>query len=83
MRHDAILRLIFLFLLFLAGEAVEQIVDPLVILGQMHILTPLAVMFEWQFVVISYGEVDLIFINQFGNTVNDNKKKIVIKMKLK
>ena len=44
LRHDAILRLIFLFLLFLlflAGEAVEQMVDPLVILGQMHILTPL------------------------------------------
>ena len=31
----------FISFFFLAGEAVEQIVDPLVILGQMHILTPL------------------------------------------
>ena len=45
-RHDAVLRLMFsffflFFLLFLAGQAVEQIVDPPVILDQMHILTPL------------------------------------------
>ena len=31
------------------------------------------VIFEWQFVVISYGEVHLIYINQFGNTVNNKK----------
>ena len=32
-----------------------------------------SVIFEWQFVVISYGEVNLIYINQFGNTVNNKK----------